>query len=328
MPTSYSGVATATQAPSPPPGPGVIPIVQLPADGDNENGATFAQEGKVLADFAAWSNDPLATSGSWAQRTWGVRNARAQRRWFLDHMGHPAGRVIKWTEYWPVPSGGTADGQVNAGTAEFVKSCQVGWSAVVVKGGSGNARALVRSPGDPISPPPSKLHNLLDVAVGTTIGDISRVGKNATCIFSADGCIAMDWEIWPGTVAVADSQIFGGFGARPVSGLIGGLLYTDGSANWKAVVGDGSTLSSVVNTGVAVAGAAWQSMRVEWWGANVSDDSANAMRFYIAGALVATITTALPTGGFCALSLGAEKLATPASQLQCFFGPVQYAQSY
>ena len=54
MPLNYTGNPTATQAPSPAPGPGIAPVVALPADGDTDAAATFAQGFKVLADFVTY----------------------------------------------------------------------------------------------------------------------------------------------------------------------------------------------------------------------------------------------------------------------------------
>jgi|GEM_PF-3727192 len=326
MPTNYDGVPGATQSPSSPPGPGVSPRFALPADGDNRNGATWAQMGKVAADFLAWLTDPFGISGSWAQRVWGVQNARLQRKWYLDHMGHPAGRIVKWTEEWPAnyPTGDNQNGP--GGPTAFTHLSQVGWVATVTMAGSGPAFAGVAG-FTGVNLPSTKLSNLLRIDVGATVGDYSLVARTQNQIFSADNSIAMEGDVWPGALAVAQSQIVWGFGGMPTAGLIGGMFYTDGSANWKCVCGDGSTLSAAVDTGVAVAGTAWQQLRVEWWGANVADNSASAMRFYIGGVLKATITTNLPTGQGCSPNMGAKKLSGSAL-LTSFFGVVQFSSNY
>jgi hypothetical protein len=52
--TPYNGNPTATQSPSLAPGPGIYPTLDLPADSNPNNAATFAQAYKVLADFIAY----------------------------------------------------------------------------------------------------------------------------------------------------------------------------------------------------------------------------------------------------------------------------------
>jgi hypothetical protein len=54
MPTPYTGDPTATQAPGPTPAVGNYPIVNLPADGDAANAATWEQAYKECADFIAF----------------------------------------------------------------------------------------------------------------------------------------------------------------------------------------------------------------------------------------------------------------------------------
>lgn len=55
MPSNYTGNPAATQSPSSAPAPGVAPIGALPADGDADSGATFAQAFKVCLDFIAYA---------------------------------------------------------------------------------------------------------------------------------------------------------------------------------------------------------------------------------------------------------------------------------
>ncbi len=64
MPTNYPGDPTATEAPSVAPDEDDVPTVALPADGDNENAATWAQPTKVLADWIAWLKKPFAKASA------------------------------------------------------------------------------------------------------------------------------------------------------------------------------------------------------------------------------------------------------------------------
>lgn len=279
--------------------------------------------GKVAVDFITWLTDPAAIVNSWAQRTWGVRNARGQRKAYFDHLGHPAGRIVKWTEDWAQALNVANDAQTGAGgPLDFGHTTQRGWVGTVT-GSGGLAEVSVQSPNT------TRPQGHVKISVGTgAVGNDSKLSRPAQFIYNADIAAAVEFDIWPGTVGVADSQIYCGFGnAKPTSTAFGGWLYTDGTTNWKAVASSGSALSSVVDTGVAVGAGAWQQMRVEWWGANVADDSANAFRMYIGGTLVATITTNLPTTLNAITVAGANKLAG-STQLTAYVGPVQFSSNY
>jgi len=54
MASTYTGNPTATQSPSPPPGPGVLPIFNLPTDGDDYAASSVEQSFKTAADFIGW----------------------------------------------------------------------------------------------------------------------------------------------------------------------------------------------------------------------------------------------------------------------------------
>lgn len=76
MPTNYTGDPTATQSPSPQPGASQVPIASLPADGDDLDAASVAQDFKTLADFVAFlTTNPLTkfeinwNAGSYAEMT-------------------------------------------------------------------------------------------------------------------------------------------------------------------------------------------------------------------------------------------------------------------
>lgn len=109
MPTSYTGVATATQAPSGPPAPGGAPVVSMPNDGESENAASVYQMTKVLADFIAWLFSPRARASQWAESIMRFRNALLHTRFHVDHLGLPAGRIQHWREMWEIDgfAGGT-----------------------------------------------------------------------------------------------------------------------------------------------------------------------------------------------------------------------------
>lgn len=63
MPTPYTADPAATEAPAAPPAFGVLPIVNLPADSDPPNGATYEQAYKVLADYVGFLMKRAVMSG-------------------------------------------------------------------------------------------------------------------------------------------------------------------------------------------------------------------------------------------------------------------------
>jgi hypothetical protein len=318
-PTNYDGDPTATQAPSDPPGVVNTLTVALPADGDPRNAATFAQPFKVLADWTAFMKGPFPDSTQWARQTWGVFRAIGDRAWYLNHMGHPAGRIIHWVEDWPVGN----QGQIDTGGPTAMDTTRRGWSATCLRASGGIARALTRDPSVG-GVPSSKLSYVVELSVASTVGDFSHVQKSADRIFSTVNAISLDFDVYVGATGVSTHQFYLGLGnGKPTSALVGGIFYSDGSANWKAVCGNGSALSTAVDTGIAVGDAF---MRVEWWGSSVSDDAANAMRFYINDVLVATIVTSLPTAGYANVVFGAVKLSG-TTQLTAFIGPARYTAS-
>jgi len=239
--------------------------------------------------------------------------------WFLvlDALGFPTGRAIRWTESWS----GSAS-LVAPGNTDFTGLETKLWHAIMV--GPGAVFSIDSSFGGS----PIEFSNLMYFSLGTTVGDRIDVLKMRQGSFRASNRIAMQWDVYPGTVAVAESQLFMGLSdgdlgtAGPVvASMRGGLFFTDASSgNWQAVVANGTTLGTAVDTGVAVAGAAWQHMRVEWTGA--------AFKFYInGGAPVATITTPSVVGCQSFATFGAKKLSGSGA-LVMHIGPVQYAQSY
>lgn len=283
MPTNYPGDPTATEAPSVSPLDDNGITVALPADGDNENAATWAQAYKVLADFVAFLRRPRAKISAWPLAIQRWQNARLQDRFTVDHMGFPTGQWFGWTEYW---KGG--ESQIVTATKTFGLGCHR-WFGNVQNLNSDSA-GIVFSQG----------HLLIGIGTGA---DFSALWGDAVSIFrNLDGC-ALEWTATNVDTGVDKCQLVFGMQSKVFGAMfgtaVGAWFYkTNASANWFAVCGDGVALSTPVDTGVSAATAGIFKMRVEWLGSGTSDDSTAAARFYINGTLVASITGAhLPSGG-------------------------------
>jgi hypothetical protein len=93
----------------------LAPVVDIITDlTDPVNAASVNQQFKVLADFLAWHALPRAKGAAgtsdvnWGAEIVAWRNALAQRRFGVDHLGFPNGRIIQWDENWDLASMATA----------------------------------------------------------------------------------------------------------------------------------------------------------------------------------------------------------------------------
>jgi hypothetical protein len=329
VPTNYPGVPTATQAPSAAPGPGVFPTGALPADGDNENAATWAQPYKVLLDFMAYHADPFAIVGSWAQPVARWRNALLQEKARIDHMGYPGGNIQQLVETWRGP-----ESQVGSGAVVFEKT-NLRWSIVVTSTAGGQVAIA-----DPDSSGTFATRNVA-MSLGTGASDlVTMLAVDRAGLFGPLQGLAMEWDIRTGA-AVDQMHWTGGLGSSmasaylaPIAGFIGAVFYKgNANANWQVVAGDGTALSTVVDSGVAVAAATHYKMRIEYLGSGVADDGASAVRAYINGVNVtpSPIITHLPGLG------GLLDIATPyfafsrdtgSTTRTVSIGQVRYSQNF
>ncbi len=298
MATNYPGDPNATEAPSGAPEDDAGPIVVLPADGDPPNAATFAQAFMVLADFVAWLKKPFAKASAWAQAIVVYLNALESPRFLVDHMGFAGGDIQKWNETW-------SGSEINnaAGTVAFTATRQR-WSTFIVAGGEISVH---------LPDTTTWFTRFVKVSYGTGGGTISAHLQGEVFASFVDGLgIALDFDL---RTATAIDQMYCSAGLAnpdaatdiPLNGFIGGCFKkASGNANWMFVTGDGSNLSTPVDTGIPVAASTHYKMRVEWLGATgAADDAVAAMRGYINGALVATSTAHLPSAAGAAGVAGA-----------------------
>jgi hypothetical protein len=319
---TYDGDPTATQTPGSTPAPGAAPKLNLPADGDPLNVATIYQAFKILADYVAWLFDPKAIASSWAQRIARWRNARGQERFLIDHLGLPSGRFVKWTEDW---SGD--DAQAVGGSSTFAKTRRP-WYATVVNTGGTAGKVEVLGPDASFNPLTKALHLVVS---GNTATDLAQAVDAAENMWKTTNSKAVDLDVYMNGVGLTTHFVYFGEtegGAIPVlsgAGFKGAVFVSDAGA-WKCVCGDGTNVT-VVDPTVGVATGAITSLRIEWWGSGVADDSTNACRFYIDGVLKASITTNLPTNGTAQKIVGAKKVSG-STLWESWVGPFQYEYTY
>lgn len=288
MPTNYGGNRNGVQTPSVAPGPGVVPTFALPADGDNDNAATFAQSLKTAADAIAWLNAPGAIASAWAQPTWYTQNALGQQRFLVDHLGFPGGRVARVVERWR-----GSESNANAGSLGFTQTSML-WSTLV--GATAGAQIAVGVP-NPATIPQSHV----DVTLGTTAGDQSLMFGEKVVNFGANRAIAIEWDVFLGA-GVNQQRIFIGLAASishafaDDSAFLGAGFIVDDSAPgaWYVNIGDGTTLGTAHNSGISTALSALFKLRMEYTGSGVADDGVAAIRFYVNGADAGVFTAGLP----------------------------------
>jgi hypothetical protein len=296
--TNYTGNQGSTQAPSGPPAPDANPVVSLPADGDPLNAASIAQGFKVSMDWLAWLTKPRAIASQWAQAIRIFRSAAGHKRFGVDHLGLPMGRVQTWRENW------YWDTILNGGNpVQRSATSEGGWQYAALKTAAGTSAVgttvpLTTGPGG----------RTLSIQVSNTAGDYSTASRAETARYQADLSMAMEWDL---TLAGLPNYAIGmGFNLESTfsaggHGPIIQFYNVGGSGNWRCHTDDGTALNDQ-DSGVAIT-ASRTRFRVEYHGATVDDAGTERALFFIDGALVQNMTANMP-------SAAAAPFATP------FFG--------
>lgn len=301
MSTTYPGDPTATEAPSVKPTPGVVPSVVIPADGEALNIASITQALKVLADFEAWLMSPRSKTADWAipMQLW--RSAQLHRRFGIDHLGLPMGRLQLWQQNWEGDEFVTAAGAVLTSNARS----DTGWRFHALQQGAGSSAVGIQDPGT-AGFPQTRFAILF---TGNTAGDYSVIEKSAACRFGNDVTFAMEWEhvffslpAYTYAMGFNDRASFVAGGHAAIAQFYG----VGAVGNWRCQTDNGTTLTDV-DSGVALALGTRARFRIEYHGSILDDSGVERVLFFINGVLVANITTTMP-------SLAASTLATP------FFG--------
>lgn len=109
MPTTITGSPTGTASPSAQPDPDTVPVLSAPADGEADAAASVNQAFTALANEVAYGKRPTAGAPSnptgldarFVQPIKAYRNARGKRRDFVDHRGFVnMAKISRWQERW------------------------------------------------------------------------------------------------------------------------------------------------------------------------------------------------------------------------------------
>lgn len=284
MSTNYTGVPTATQAPSGPPVPGGAPVVRIPADGDAENAASITQMIKAVADWVAWLFLPRSRASQWVEEILIFRDAALRKRFGIDHLGFPGGQLNIWPQDW-----GLTLTQNNTGTTP---ATQDGWYFNVTKT-TGTGQVTVQAPSASFIG-----SRLVHCDCGDTAADYSYLAKAGPCLINANNLIAMQWDAripslqnYTYVMGFHDNVSF----ITPGHGTQIRFYNNGGAGNWRCQTDDGTTQTDA-DSGVAIATGTHR-FRIEFHGAAVDEAGAERALFFIDGALVANVTTTLPSIG-------------------------------
>jgi hypothetical protein len=100
MPTDYAGDPTAADTPDIAPEPEKVVHVNIPIATEGRTVSSIQQAFKALANNITWLFKPKAKSGAFAGLIMAFRTALGHKRFIIDHLGLPMGRIDSWREDW------------------------------------------------------------------------------------------------------------------------------------------------------------------------------------------------------------------------------------
>ena len=317
-PANVTGNATAGESPSPDPDAGTAPISTVPVSGDPVTAASVRQALGNPIDHLAFEKAPFAKAGAWALPVKPFRNARLQTRFFVDHGGLPGGRFYRFTEMWtPSTPFNLGPGFSQAGLWTYQGSGSAGGTSP-------------QPPGAGTFNPSNAARNLNLNLDGTSSGNRGQINlTDPTACFTDDNYVAVDFDFAIRTILNTD-WVIGLCSGELIDAIAQGafiILPAGLAVTYKARTINGGSPTEV-DTGVAGTAGVPHHLRIEWWGANVADDSAAHAIFYIDGALVANITTTLPNSGTHLIVpiFGGFTVGSGTANLTMFMGPISYTQ--
>jgi hypothetical protein len=271
-----------------------------------------------------WEPVPVSQFGTNSAATdttpiYRARNNQSYRGNGFDRLGFRDGpRVQNWDENW-------RGSEVLSATGVLEKTGII-WNTTVVGSGVG---VSVDDPTGPLHSRSAKIQiltggsdecrllsdplSMFDDNVDAVIEGTFRTGANVDLQRISLGMVNIGTEFYGSTNA-----------------FIGGVLYKGNvDANLMAVCGDGTTLGTPVDTGVAMSANTTYDYRIEWIGSSQAPDGGptRCMNFYLNGNRVAQFTANLPNGGgSTSLSLViAQKRDTGASARQISVLPMRFS---
>lgn len=317
MPSTFTPDPTSGLSPSSVPGPTTVPILTLPSDGDADNAASVAQAFEATANEIAWLKSRRARAGAWAEPIAIEQNARLQKRAYVDHMGNRQFRGIEidqdWRDWLAVSNWPTSGTLGNP------------WFAFVT---TGTVSTRGPDPGTPVA----RLFPTLKLTPPTSAAERSTLMGPAMWYPTDDIGAALKWSAALDSVGSNRTHMIMGLGDGP-SGA-GGSAPTYGAwfekaatdTNWQCKV-NGTAGASASDSGVPPVVNAFQELRIDIVGPNVSDDSAGHALFFIdGGAPVAELAMPGGTGPFASF-WSAKTTTTGGAAVSLYLGPIVYRQN-
>lgn len=321
MSSTYSGNASATQAPSDPPGSGTAPKATLPADGDALVAASVAQMAKVAMDYAAWAASPFPASGAALNLpVMPFQDARLRRRFMVNHYGVPGGAWERWVETW------AAHAAANFTQSGTYDNNQGRWH--IMLDGAG-ADLTSRFPGVVANENFSPNCRALNLTLRSAAASQCEVRLNdaaPTLRFDTQGYASLSWEGYVRTVI--NTKWAWGFTIPGV--FVNDIQYgawferPEGGTNWRCKTANASVVTDVDST-IAGTAAVTHHFRIDLVGSGIADDSTTRALFYIDGVQRANITTNLPTTVML-MPFFAGKSSTGTANLTMVLGAVEHVQ--
>jgi len=318
MPSPYPGNPSATQSPSPPPADGSPPIVNLPADGDPPNAATWAQAYKVLADYAAFGIAPFANSGQWAQDVLPFANARLATKFRVDHAGLPSGHFLTWEESWS-PSTGFSLGPGFATNGRWTYQSNIG---------TGAGGFSPQAPGAGTFNPWNNTRAGV-LTIDGTATNRAEMRAEATTSFTDDAYCSVDIDFSLKSIVDVDWVIALSSTGETINAVNNGIFLirpdTTGTNFLLRTISGGVTTQ--VDSGIPASAGGAHHLSLRWWGANVADDSA-AHAVITLDSFSTHIDTNLPNAAGHPIEFAFGGFVTTASVAnpQMIVGPVKFAQ--
>jgi hypothetical protein len=143
----------------------------------------------------------------------------------------------------------------------------------------------------------TKPHRMVQLEAADSATDYAMLYRKAELTFSDDLTFALEWEIYVAAVGIPNRIVMVGVCEEELlpftsSAQNFAVFELDPTGNWFASCAGGGVNAGFDTTIPPTVG--WTRFRIEFHGANVADNGTRALRYYINGALVATMTAHLP----------------------------------
>lgn len=318
MSTNITGNPAVGESPSPNPVDGTAPISAVPVSGDPVTAASVRQALGNPLDHIAFLKAPFAKANAWAQKIMPFMDARGRERFTVDHFGMPRFAGYDWTSLWTPGSAYTLAG---------IQDVQIDRWRVVMNAAScaaGRHEPGV-SAGVNFSNIAPSIQLVVDGGASGNRSELRLANDSVTSLFHDDALFHCEFDVNPFTLNSMNWVTGFTSNGEFVNGINNGAYFVAlGGGNWMCVVNNGGS-PTVVDSGIAATANTPAHLDVAFLGANVSDDSAEHVLFFINGAAPIDITATIPIGSLAIPVVGGYATGSVANQA-LEIGPVHYSQ--